>query len=78
MVLSASGVHSYDRDGSPWSIFFVSWRAGLGLFAWFAASAGPGRACRCSRHHHRHARARSADSRHGSFVIAGLSMQPPS
>ena len=38
MVLSASGVHSYDEDGSPWSIFIrqVMW-AGLGLFAcWFA------------------------------------------
>ena len=38
MVLSASGVHSYDEDGSPWSIFFrqLMW-AGLGLFAcWFA------------------------------------------
>jgi cell division protein FtsW len=38
MVLSASGVHSYDEDGSPWSIFFrqVLWAA-VGLFAcWFA------------------------------------------
>ncbi|MFM9033954.1 MAG: putative lipid II flippase FtsW [Mycobacterium sp.] len=38
MVLSASGVHSYDEDGSPWSIFIrqLMW-AGLGLFAcWFA------------------------------------------
>ena len=38
MVLSASGVHSYDQDGSPWSIFLrqLMW-AGLGLFAcWFA------------------------------------------
>ena len=38
MVLSASGVHSYDTDGSPWTIFTrqVMW-AGLGLFAcWFA------------------------------------------
>jgi len=38
MVLSASGVHSYDRDGSPWSIFGrqVMWAA-VGLFAcWFA------------------------------------------
>ncbi|WP_328357529.1 putative lipid II flippase FtsW [Mycobacterium sp. NBC_00419] len=38
MVLSASGVHSYDEDGSPWSIFFrqVIWTV-LGLFAcWIA------------------------------------------
>ena len=38
MVLSASGVHSYDRDGSPWSIFGrqVMWAA-VGLFAcWLA------------------------------------------
>jgi len=38
MVLSASGVHSYDQDGSPWSIFLrqLLWAA-VGLFAcWFA------------------------------------------
>ena len=38
MVLSASGVHSYDQAGSPWSIFSrqVLWAA-VGLFAcWFA------------------------------------------
>jgi cell division protein FtsW len=38
MVLSASGVHSYDEDGSPWTIFGrqVVW-ASVGLFAcWFA------------------------------------------
>ena len=38
MVLSASGVHSYDEGGSPWTIFArqVMW-AGVGLFAcWFA------------------------------------------
>ena len=38
MVLSASGVHSYDEDGSPWSIFLrqVLWTV-VGLFAcWFA------------------------------------------
>lgn len=38
MVLSASGVHSYDKDGSPWAIFSrqVVW-AVVGLFAcWFA------------------------------------------
>lgn len=38
MVLSASGVHSYDRDGSPWTIFArqVLWVV-VGLFGcWFA------------------------------------------
>jgi cell division protein FtsW len=38
MVLSASGVHSYDEDGSPWAIFLrqVMWTF-VGLFAcWFA------------------------------------------
>ena len=38
MVLSASGVHSYDRDGSPWTIFVrqVLWVI-VGLFGcWFA------------------------------------------
>lgn len=38
MVLSASGVHSYDEDGTPWAIFArqLMW-AGVGLFAcWFA------------------------------------------
>ena len=38
MVLSASGVHSYDEDGSPWTIFArqLLW-ATLGLVAcWFA------------------------------------------
>ena len=38
MVLSASGVRSYDDDGTPWAIFVrqLMW-AGVGLFAcWFA------------------------------------------
>ena len=38
MVLSASGVHSYDEDGSPWAIFGrqVLWTV-VGLFGfWFA------------------------------------------
>lgn len=38
MVLSASGVHSYDEDGTPWAIFGrqLMW-AVVGLFAcWFA------------------------------------------
>jgi len=38
MVLSASGVHSYDEDGSPWTIFArqVLWTL-LGLFACWVA-----------------------------------------
>ena len=38
MVLSASGVHSYDEDGSPWVIFGkqVIWTL-VGLFAFYAA-----------------------------------------
>ncbi len=38
MVLSASGVHSYDEDGSPWTIFAkqVLWTV-IGLFAFYIA-----------------------------------------
>ena len=38
MVLSASGVHSYDEDGSPWVIFGkqLIWTL-VGLFAFYAA-----------------------------------------
>jgi cell division protein FtsW len=38
MVLSASGVHSYDEDGSPWVIFArqVLWTV-IGLFAFYIA-----------------------------------------
>ena len=38
MVLSASGVHSYDEDGSPWAIFArqVLWTV-VGLIAFYAA-----------------------------------------
>jgi cell division protein FtsW len=38
MVLSASGVHSYDEDGSPWAIFArqVLWTV-VGLFAFYLA-----------------------------------------
>ena len=38
MVLSASGVHSYDEDGSPWTIFArqVLWTV-VGLIAFYAA-----------------------------------------
>src|SRR5215470_8245749 len=38
MVLSASGVHSYDEDGSPWAIFGrqVMWTV-VGLVAFYVA-----------------------------------------
>ena len=42
MVLSASGVHSYDEDGSPWAIFGkqVLWTV-VGLFAFYVALRTP-------------------------------------
>ena len=42
MVLSASGVHSYDEDGSPWAIFAkqVLWTV-VGLFAFYVALRTP-------------------------------------
>ena len=42
MVLSASGVHSYDEDGSPWAIFSkqVLW-TGVGLLAFYVAMRVP-------------------------------------
>ena len=89
MVLSASGVHSYDEDGSPWSIFLrqVMWTV-VGLFACWIALRLPVRFLR---------RAafpafattivllilvlipgigHEANGTRGWFVFAGLSMQP--
>src|SRR6516165_6493341 len=42
MVLSASGVHSYDEDGSPWAIFAkqVLWTF-VGLVAFYVAIRTP-------------------------------------
>ncbi|HSS38633.1 MAG TPA: FtsW/RodA/SpoVE family cell cycle protein, partial [Polyangia bacterium] len=42
MVLSASGVHSYDEDGSPWAIFAkqVLWTV-IGLLAFYVALRTP-------------------------------------
>lgn len=89
MVLSASGVHSYDEDGSPWSIFFrqLMWAA-VGLFAcWFALRLRVGFMRRTAFA----AFATTvvllvlvlipgighvANGTRGWFVIAGLSMQP--
>ena len=89
MVLSASGVHSYDEDGSPWSIFFrqVLW-ATVGLFAcWFALRL-PIRFLRSTAFFAFSATmvmlvlvlipgiGRIANGTRGWFVIGGLSMQP--
>ncbi len=89
MVLSASGVHSYDEDGSPWSIFIrqVMW-ATLGLFACWIALRLPVRFLRATAFS---AFAltivmlvavlipgigRVANGTRGWFVLGGLSMQP--
>ena len=89
MVLSASGVHSYDEDGSPWAIFGrqVMWTV-LGLFACWVALRVPVNFLR------RTAFASFAitivmlvlvlipgighesNGSRGWFVVAGLSMQP--
>jgi cell division protein FtsW len=89
MVLSASGVHSYDEDGSPWAIFNrqLMW-AGLGLFACWVALRLPVTFLRRTAFP---AFAITvvmlvmvlipgighvANGTRGWFVIAGLSMQP--
>jgi cell division protein FtsW len=89
MVLSASGVHSYDEDGSPWSIFVrqVVWTI-VGLVAFYAALRMPVAFMR------RIAFpgfaftivllmlvlvpgiGKEANGSRGWFVVAGLSMQP--
>jgi cell division protein FtsW len=89
MVLSASGVHSYDEDGSPWAIFGkqVLWTV-VGLLACYIAMRVPVRVWR------RFAFTgfastivmlvlvlipgigREANGSRGWFVIAGFSMQP--
>jgi len=89
MVLSASGVHSYDEDGSPWSIFFrqLLWAA-VGLFAcWFALRL-PVRFMRGTAFAAFSVTivllvlvlipgiGHVANGTRGWFVIAGLSMQP--
>lgn len=89
MVLSASGVYSYDQDGSPWVVFGkqVLWTA-VGLFAFYLAMRVPVQLMRSL--------AFSAfaftivllvlvlvpgigtisNGSRGWFVVAGLSMQP--
>ena len=89
MVLSASGVHSYDEDGSPWAIFArqLMW-AGLGLFAcWFALRLPVSLMRRTSLVAFAvtivmlvlvlvPGIGRVSNGTRGWFVIAGLSMQP--
>jgi cell division protein FtsW len=89
MVLSASGVHSYDEDGSPWAIFGrqVLWTI-IGLLAFYVALRMPVRFLRRTAFS---AFAitivllvlvlipgigHEANGSRGWFVIAGLSMQP--
>jgi cell division protein FtsW len=89
MVLSASGVHSYDQDGSAWVIFWrqVVWTV-VGLVAFYLALRVPVRVMRQT------ASAgfaltivmlvlvlipgigKEANGSRGWFVVAGLSMQP--
>ena len=89
MVLSASGVYSYDSDGSPWAVFGrqVMWTV-VGLFAFYVALRIPVRTL------HRLAFpgfaltimllvlvlipgiGKVANGSRGWFVVAGFSMQP--
>jgi len=89
MVLSASGVHSYDEDGSPWSIFIrqLMW-AGVGLFACWLALRLPVRFLRATAFPTFAATivmlvavlipgiGTVANGTRGWFVVGGLSMQP--
>jgi cell division protein FtsW len=89
MVLSASGVRSYDDDGSPWIIFArqVIWTV-VGLIAFYVALRVP---VRVMRHTASFSFAltvvmlvlvlvpgigKEANGSRGWFVVAGLSMQP--
>jgi cell division protein FtsW len=89
MVLSASGVHSYDEDGSPWAIFVrqVMWTV-VGLVAFYIALRMPVQVMR-SLSFSGFALTivmlvlvlipgigKEANGSRGWFVIAGFSMQP--
>jgi cell division protein FtsW len=89
MVLSASGVHSYDEDGSPWAIFArqVLWTL-VGLVAFYIAMRMPVQLMR-SLSFSGFALTivmlvlvlipgigKEANGSRGWFVIAGFSMQP--
>jgi cell division protein FtsW len=89
MVLSASGVHSYDEDGSPWAIFAkqVLWTV-VGLFAFYLALRMPVNVMRKLAFPGFALTivmlilvlipgiGKEANGSRGWFVIAGFSMQP--
>jgi cell division protein FtsW len=89
MVLSASGVHSYDQDGSPWAIFArqVLWTV-VGLLAFYIALRMPVQLMRSLAFSGFALTivmlvlvlipgiGKEANGSRGWFVIAGLSMQP--
>jgi cell division protein FtsW len=89
MVLSASGVHSYDEDGSPWSIFArqLLWTT-IGLGACWAAMRIPVNFLRKSAFSVFAFTifllvlvlvpgiGKEANGTRGWFVVAGMSMQP--
>src|SRR5258705_2317197 len=89
MVLSASGVHSYDEDGSPWAIFGrqVLWTI-VGLIAFYIALRMPVQLMRSMAFSGFALTivmlvlvlvpgiGKEANGSRGWFVIAGFSMQP--
>jgi cell division protein FtsW len=89
MVLSASGVHSYDEDGSPWAIFArqVLWTV-VGLLAFYIALRMPVQLMRSLSFSGFALTVvmlvlvlipgigKEANGSRGWFVIAGFSMQP--
>ena len=89
MVLSASGVHSYDEDGSPWVIFGkqLIWTL-VGLFAFYAAMRMRVQTMRTLAFSGFAVSVvllvlvlvpgigKEANGSRGWFVVAGLSMQP--
>jgi cell division protein FtsW len=89
MVLSASGVHSYDEDGSPWAIFArqVLWTV-VGLIAFYITLRMPVQLMRSLAFSGFALTivmlvlvlipgiGKEANGSRGWFVIAGLSMQP--
>src|SRR6478736_8551466 len=89
MVLSASGVHSYDEDGSPWAIFGrqVLWTI-VGLIAFYTALRMPVQLMRSMAFSGFALTVvmlvlvlipgigKEANGSRGWFVVAGFSMQP--
>jgi cell division protein FtsW len=89
MVLSASGVYSYDQDGSPWIVFAkqVLWTV-IGLFAFFVALRMPVQIMRSLAFTGFAVTVillvlvlipgigKVANGSRGWFVVAGFSMQP--